>query len=677
MNPLSWQFNPESESQSALRLDDGSGLRVVNARFVSERQFDWDLFAGYDQLHVLTYSTSVNAIVRMLDQYSFSTFECVFGYEGTLRDFKNVLAFQKVVVGEARAAIMGLKDERHLHILEKVHAGQAHFRVLRKAIAHAKLYLLSSFDGRNRVIIGSANLSEQAFSGRQPETLVIFDDDEAAWSHYNRMYDAIRDSASDEISLPEERITNAEIEVSDTPIMSDISGTVVIEAPRAEEAQVSVPMQIERIEKVAAVLGPRLSAAIPAFRNGVQRITPEIKREISRIRLVKSSEEADNRYLSIDRTNRTALLSSEPFLLEWDDTCVLTDARLLLDYFQNYEGAFEGNVAGLQRDYFILASWLYFSPFMCDLRSLALLRDSDVIRYPSFAIVFGKSNCGKTSLVDTLMTSMFGLAHTVDKRSFTTAQLRGLQQGYKRFPVVFDDIGRRAFNSYGKDMIKEELQPAVAEYPGFILSMNAEPQSFPDEVVKRSMMIYTTTALPAHDEGLRQRLQGRIQEMRRDLTGHLYRRYLADVMDSLDEERLPEDWLALSSGVLSNILSEATASATPAWCQPVTWLGYAEKRYDRVKARLVNLLRDSTQAKNEGEAPNGWMIDGNRVIVWEQRDLFGRRGFDWEDVPSTLIDEDASGGNRTVLHLNGLETFLGQGLRRRRRWWKPWGDLAR
>ena len=277
MNPLSWQFNQESESQSALRLDDGGGLRVVNARFVSERQFDWDLFAGYDQLQVLTYSTSVNAIVRMLDQYSFSTFECVFGYEGALRDFKNVLAFQKVVVGETRAAIMGLKDERHLHILEKVHAGQAHFRVLRKAIAHAKLYLLSSFDGRNRVIIGSANLSEQAFSGRQPETLVIFDDDEAAWSHYNRMYDAIRDSASDEISLPEERITNAEIEISDTPIMSDISGTVVIEAPRAEEAQVSVSMQIERIEKVAAVLGPRLSAAIPAFRNGVQRITPEIK----------------------------------------------------------------------------------------------------------------------------------------------------------------------------------------------------------------------------------------------------------------------------------------------------------------------------------------------------------------------------------------------------------------
>ncbi len=157
---------------------------------------------------------------------------------------------------------------------------------------------------------------------------------------------------------------------------------------------------------------------------------------------------------------------------------------MLLDYFRNYEGAFEGNVSRLQRDYFTLAAWLYFSDFSMRHALPCMLQDSDVIRYPSFAIVFGKSNCGKTSLVDTLMSSMFGYAHTVDKRSFTTAQLRGhLQHGYKRFPVVFDDIGRTAFNRHGRDMIKDELQPGVSEYPGFILSMNAEPQSFPDEVV--------------------------------------------------------------------------------------------------------------------------------------------------------------------------------------------------
>lgn len=672
MDLFSADSNASNVNQPVLKLDDGSGLRVVNARFVSEQQFDWSLFEGYCELRALTYSGSADAIVRMLDNFNFHSFECVFGYEGVLRDIKNILAFQQVVVGDTRAAVMGLKDERHVHILEKVHAGQARFRVLRKTIAHAKLYLLSNASGNNRVIVGSANLSERAFSGRQPETLVVFDDDELAWAHYNRMYDEIRELASDAIDIPEERIVKADIEITNTPVMSDVSGTLVVEAPKSSDTNALVPVQIQRIEKVATVLAPRLSAAVPTFQNGIQKITPQVKREISRIKLVKSAEEADNRYFSIDRVGRTALLSGESFPLVWDNSQVEREAKLLLEYFLSYEGAFEGDVPRLQRDYFILASWLYFSPFICDMRSLALLQDSDVIRYPSFAIVFGKSNCGKTTLVDTLMTSMFGFAHTLDKRSFTTSQLRGLQYGYKRFPVVFDDIGRNAFNRHGRDMIKNELHPDTEEHPGFILSMNAEPQSFPDEIVKRSMMIYTTTALPAHNEEMRQMLQARIQEMRRNLTGHLYRKYLADVMNRLDEERLPEDWLALSSEVLSGILKNSANGSIPEWCQPVTWFTYAENRYDRVKARLKSLLRESAYARSEGDVSNGWTIDGNNLVVWETRDAFGRRGFDWDDVPSTLINEDASSGGRTVLYRKSLEVFLAMRFRPSRPWWKLW-----
>ena len=199
--------------------------------------------------------------------------------------------------------------------------------------------------------------------------------------------------------------------------------------------------------------------------------------------------------------------------------------------------------------------------------------------------------------------------------------------------------------------------------------MNAEPHSFPDEVVKRSMTIYTTTALPAHDEHLRQHLQSRIQQIRSDLTGHLYRRYLVDVMARLEDDRLPEDWLALSSGVLSSILAEAADGPAPRWCREVTWLRYADKRYDRVRARVLALLREAAHARREGDTPNGWTIEGDKVIVWEQRDAFGRRGFGWDDLPSTLIDEASSGGDRTVLHLTGLERFLGQRLRPRSRWW--------
>ncbi|MBI4330332.1 MAG: phospholipase D family protein [Chloroflexi bacterium] len=662
-----------NEIQAGLGFDDRSGLRVVGARFLNEEKFTWDLFNGYESLRVLTYSASVSAIIRMLDKYSFASFECVFGYEGVLRDIKDILSFQKVVISNTRAAIMGLKDDRHVRILQKVRGGGVHFYVLRKYVAHAKLYLLSGADGGTRVIVGSANLSERAFSGNQPETLVKFDNDEQAWRHYNDMFDDLRKAASDEITLPQDRITSAEIEITETPVMTKPSGTLIIDVPSAEVLEMTAPVQIASVEKVAASIAPSISSAIPPIRGGKQKVTPEVRRDISRIRLVKSAEEADNRYFSLDKVNRLALLSGEPFSLEWNEKAVRTDATLIVNYFNNYEGAFEGNVPRLQRDYFVFMAWLYFSPFICDMRSLALLQDSDVIRFPSFAIIFGKSNCGKTSLVDTLMTSMFRYTRTIPKESFTASNLRALQQAYKRFPVVFDDIGRAAFIRHGKDMIKNEMQLPVTENPGFVVSMNAEPQSFPDEIVKRSMMIYTTTALPPHNEELRQRLQSRIQEMRHGLTGHLYRRYLVEVMDRLEEDRLPEDWLALSSGVLSEIVSKFTGESA-VWCQPMTWLGYAEKRYDRVKARLINLLRPATHVRNEGDAPNGWKIEGNKVVVWEQRDAFGRRGFEWEDVPSTLIDEEASGANRTVLHRSSLEGFIGKRLRPLRNWWMPWNS---
>ena len=660
-NSLFDELDGPPEDQTMLDMDDGTGLRVVSARFESESKFDWDVFSGYDRLRVLTYSVSVDAIVRMLDRYSFESFECVFGYEGIIRDMKDVLAFQNVVVGDTRAAIMGLRDERHVGILEKVHSGQASFRVLRKHVAHAKLYLLSAGDGRTRVLVGSANLSERAFSGRQPETLVMFDDDEQAWKHYNSMFDRIRDSASDEIEIPKERIKRAQIDIPDTPAMNTGNGVLIIEPPPTTEIERSAPAQVERVEKVLATFDPALTAAIPPARNGRQRITQEVRRQINRVRLVKSAAEVSTRDLHIDRTTGQATLSGESFPLTWEDDNVRTDAELLLEYFDNYS-AFEGDVDRLRRDYFTLLTWLYFSPFICDMRSLALVRDSDVVRFPSFGIVFGKSNCGKTSLVDTLMTSIFGYANTVDKKSFTTSRLRGLQHSYKRFPVVFDDIGRRAFTQYGRDMIKEELQPPVSEYPCFVLSMNAEPQSFPDEIVKRSLMVYTTTALPPHDEPTRQRLQGDIQRMRRGLTGHLYRRYLFEMMDSMHAQRLPDDWLADSSEVISRIVADATRGATPEWCRRVTWEGYAEKRYDRVKEALVNLLRPAAYARKEGEGASAWTIDGTTIIVWEPRDAFGRSTFEWEDVPSTLINQDASRGGITVLHRNSLERFIGRAL---------------
>ena len=659
------------------RIDDGSGLRVADAKFLSESKFEWDLFSGYDTIRILTYSAGISAIVRLLDKHDFQNFECVFGSEKTLHNIKDIIAFQQVVVSDNRSAIMGLTDERHIYILNKIKEGQAHFRVLQKGIAHSKIYLLEDTTTDNtRVIIGSANLSENAFSGRQSETLVKFDNDPAAWQHYSRMYEEIRNNASIEIELPAERITEANIELPEVPVLNpNDHSTLVIDSPQSPDTlAIAVPTQEDRIETLKVAIPPEVSAELPAFHNGKQNITYKIRQKVrrvnSRLRIVKRDDDVNSRYLSIDHMTGKVELSGAPFSLEYDDASVAKDARSMVNYFKNYEDAFEGDVPRLQRDYFMLWSWLYFSPLMCDARTMADAY-GDIFRYPSFAIIYGKSGCGKSSLVDTLMTSMFRREYRVDKSEFTGAKLRALQTNYKRFPIVFDDIGKRAMNNYGTDIIKNENHPGVAEYPCFIVSMNKDMRGFSDEIIKRCMMIYTETALPIYKYDLMNKLQIQIQDVRRDMTGHLYRRYLSQAINELKDNRLPEDWLEFSSKILTDILTSCIDEPAPDWLSPATWNEYAGKRHDNVKAQLAHLLRPSARIKNESSAQSGYVLEKDKVIVVEQTDTFGRRPFDWENVPSTLIDENASVAGRTVLNRAELENeFLGFSLDGETVWFK-------
>ena len=175
-----------SERQNLLDFEDPDstsrkGLQVVTASFRGVEPFSWSLFDGFETMRALTYSVSTPMILRMLERHGFRLFECVFGYEAGLGRFANVIAFQQFLVTQLREAALKLKDERQRAILEKIHAGEAEFYVVRENVAHSKLYLLEGGEQpRRRVITGSANLSERAFSGKQPETLLVFDDDEAA-----------------------------------------------------------------------------------------------------------------------------------------------------------------------------------------------------------------------------------------------------------------------------------------------------------------------------------------------------------------------------------------------------------------------------------------------------------------------------------------------------------------
>ena len=97
-----------SGTSMPLDLDDDSGLRMLRARGLENAKFNMDgMFGGFKRLRILTYSASVGLVLKLLQQYQYERFECVFGCEATVRNFGDILKFQHATKGDLIKAIGG------------------------------------------------------------------------------------------------------------------------------------------------------------------------------------------------------------------------------------------------------------------------------------------------------------------------------------------------------------------------------------------------------------------------------------------------------------------------------------------------------------------------------------------------------------------------------------------
>ena len=445
--------DPDSRTQS-------DGLEVVYARAERVERFDMDLFGGFSSMRALTYTPSIPMILGLLRDFDYNDFECIFGHNGILtRDAAHLLAFQTVVdekLNKGFVGIAGLSEERREIIYDRAAKGTARFFVVKDAIAHAKIYLLEK-EGRRRVIVGSANLSETAFSGRQAETLIAFDNDDEAWTHYSNQYEAVRAIATSRLELRERPIPAELMPIEETPVLKEADSspsemTLYVPSEQETEAEYSIPKVLSQVERITPVRRQAL-ADIRPDRKGNVRFASRIVKQMTRIVTSRQEDDGPKTFLSYDGKRFT--LSGNELSLEPDPAEVRSDVAAWMEFFGNYENGFVGDVPILQRDYYTFMCWFYFSPLMCDLRNNALREGNFSFDQPMFAVLYGQSNCGKSSLIETLMKSMFAYARIVETRYFTRSNLRGLQESYKRFPVVFDDVTRDRFSRHAPEIIKK------------------------------------------------------------------------------------------------------------------------------------------------------------------------------------------------------------------------------
>lgn len=630
-------------------------LRVVYAQYLRHETFSDDIFRGFSSLRVLTYSASITMLVKMLNH--FDTVECVFGCEHLLGDFSDVLAAQRVICENLVTAIQGLDDIRKKFLLEKIQQGKARFFVVRGAVSHAKIYLLQSNDS-HLVLVGSANASERAFSGKQAETLIAFTDEDA-WHYYQRDFELVRQNATSEIPLTNFNLAQAEILFEELPIIQEVQSSktpLMIFVNRDVMATV-VPTIIHRVEKVADYYRPQVQP-LTKPKNGQVILTREVVGKI--VHLVKSqrrtAQTEEPTSLSIFCDSRKVVLSGRDIPLSpgWAD--VQADVACFIEYFENFRKGFLGDIAQHQKDYFLFLCWFYFSPLICELRNQAIIEQGYIFDYPLFAILYGKSNCGKTCLIQTVMKSMFGYFSFVDKSYFTRVNLRNLLHVAKRFPAVFDDVEKKRFTEHATDIIKDETT-ILEEYPPFVLSMNAEDHSFSTEIRKRCLILYTRASLPDNTDASKALFQS-VKKIQQRISTALYREYLRRVLGRLASEPLPTDILSFSSEILTTIFREATFESLPDWCNVVSIKDYQGRKYEKIQTELLKLYETS---------PKLWEVRRHEIILRiTQNESFGLR----REIPDWLLKEGSKGGN-IVLDRKPLEEFLDISFRRgwRRFFW--------
>jgi hypothetical protein len=142
------------------------------------------------------------------------------------------MAYQSLVIDRIREAESKAKQK----VIDRIEDDSVHFYVANKKISHEKIYLLEANDGRKRVVMGSANMSYNAFNGVQRENICCIDGDSAYDWYLEKFYD-LKENSTDEITKKALQISDAYENIDELPISESVKvkKAIVIESGSENE----------------------------------------------------------------------------------------------------------------------------------------------------------------------------------------------------------------------------------------------------------------------------------------------------------------------------------------------------------------------------------------------------------------------------------------------------------
>lgn len=566
----------EHLEQVASSTEAASGkIDVVKMEYIGAETVQWnELFNGFSSLKAITYSSGVNFVSKVIDLFQDS--EIIFGCEAVMSySLQEIMAFQNRLIERIRNVSGRAKDK----ILDRIDKGEVRLYVARTELSHEKIYLLSSEDGRKRVIMGSANMSYNAFGGRQRENICYLDGDQA-YDWYLDVFNSLKESSTDEISHQALEISDIAENLDELPICKTVKAAkaIVLEPVKHNSEEIRFILDTRNLAEKLGPMFPktdRKTGKITVVPDMIVKIKKHIKDETMK------QKELRNEYpqLVVDAFNGTVVLNDEKLDLHPSPEDVRRDVELFLKYMDGYK-RFHGDYEGMQYRYFEFANWFFCSPFMATMRDMAARFDQNRLPYPVFGLVYGQSKAGKTSFLETLLKMMIGQKPKISAQEFTRSSIEGLKRTVQGAPIIVDDMVNTRFNQHAIETIKTDdfgIADHLTHYSAVVISANEDVKAVSPEVIRRTVICRVEAGL-TNTEVMKSNV---VRTVQKEIGTAFYREYLRRMLDIIpeliesmksDEAESTPDILKHSSDVIVSIVREN--ADTPDYIRPLTLENY-------------------------------------------------------------------------------------------------------
>ena len=553
-------------------------ITVTNVKFLSQENTTYEeLFKGYNELRVITYSYALSFIEKIM--HYFDRGEVILGFEQLVnKDAAALIANQQFSINEIC---------KNSYLQKRIIADEFKFYVLNDLISHQKVYLLKADDGRVRTITGSANFSQKAWSGDQIETITVCDDYEC-YKVYQKQYETLQQFSTDEISKNATPIADDGENAEELPIFKRIEreNAVLIHDTSSDEEQ-EYAFHVEKLNKdwedrlKNVKLKPSKNGKLLLEVKEIRNLLTGIKKD----NRIKRERELINPQFVLDYSNHTAVYNNNILSLTPAPEAVRSDLLKVYEYMDGFD-LFTKDTTRLKTLYWKVLNYMFLSPFIAKLRYEGNRYDYEDRFFPMYMLIYGDSDAGKTGFINFTRQLMFDeKMNPLSQDYFSSKPMTSLKTDVKGCPILIDEL-TPTYWKYAKDIVKMDntlIKEKIINHPTFVLLSN-DINNVAPELSKRIIVINLDNRLDRTAAAYNGK---KINTITKNVSNALYCEYLRRMFDSIDhliEELQTHDndddkvnWIpdifAISSNILQNIMTEF-GTEIPSEFNVFTWFDY-------------------------------------------------------------------------------------------------------